>query len=222
MRSNGELRALQAALESFTGDVFDVGANAGQWAEEVIPYLGNKRLHSFEPIPMTYSELIRNIGGSDGIIFNSFGLSSADAEIMLNFSPKATTISSAYDLIFDDNDQTQIACAFRTGDGYVAEYQIDQISLLKIDVEGMEMEVLKGFSESFGRRAISSVQFEHGPSHILSRHFLKDFVDFFELYDFDVFLIFPKSLVRIDYKLRDENFGGQNLLAVRRDLKLVL
>jgi hypothetical protein len=51
--------------------------------------------------------------------------------------------------------------------------------LLKIDIEGMETEVLHGFEAILNAGLIQAVQFEHGPYHIVARHFLGDFANLF-------------------------------------------
>lgn len=218
METNGELRALKLVLQHVDGEVFDVGANAGQWATVALPLLADRRLHCFEPVPAAYAELIRTVRGSERVTLNPFGLSDTTGTIDINFSAKATTISSSYDLIFPDPEQLRIPCRFMTGDDYIAEHDVGAVAFVKIDVEGMEMAVLTGLANAFGRGAVAAIQFEHGASHILSGHTLKSFVDMLTGHGFDLFFIFPRSLERVEYSFELENYGGQNLLAVRRDV----
>lgn len=218
MATNGELRALKLVLQHAEGEVFDVGANAGQWALAALPHLGSRRLHCFEPVPDSYADLASSVPPSDRVVLNSFGLSDSTGTVDINYSAKATTISSSYDLVFPDLDQESIPCAFTTGDAYIREHEIRSVAFIKIDVEGMEMAVLNGLTDSLAKGMPAAVQFEHGESHILSQHTLKSFVDALSRYAYDLFYIFPKSLEKIDYSFAIENYGGQNLLAVRRDM----
>ena len=48
------------------------------------------------------------------------------------------------------------------GDDFLSENHINKIDLLKIDTEGSEMEVLKGFEKSIDNKIIRAVQFEYG------------------------------------------------------------
>jgi hypothetical protein len=105
------------------------------------------------------------------------------------------------------------------GDEYISQRGIRDIAFLKLDVEGMEMDVLQGLSSSLQAGIIQAIQFEHGPAHALTHHLLKDFLELLESYSYTVFKIFPKTFVKVDYDPeRDESFVGQNLLAVRSQI----
>lgn len=218
MTWNGELAAIRQILLHCDGEVLDVGANAGQWAESVLPELGNRRLHSFEPVPAVFAKLADQVGNCSNVLLNNFGLGSANAELHLNFSASADTITSLYPLIYNQNDTEVVTCEIRVGDDYVIDRNISMISILKIDVEGMEFEVLRGFERSFAEKRICAVQFEHGPSHIESGHLLRDFINFFEQREFKVFRVMPQGLRAFSYSYDDESFAGRNFMAVQGEL----
>jgi len=218
MHYNGELRALRFLVNEVDGDVFDVGANAGQWATAMLPYLSDKSLHCFEPVPAVFSKLNTSLSAAPNAKINNIGLGREPAELEMNYSPSVNTITSRYDLVFDRDDQHKITCHISTGDAYILERHIQAISILKIDVEGMEMDVLAGFDRAFCEGKVASVQFEHGEAHILSGHMLKDFVDFFESHGFAVYVVFPRALKPLHYTFSSEGFEGRNFFAIRKDV----
>lgn len=109
-------------------------------------------------------------------------------------------------------------CSLTTGDFYCAKRGIDHIDLLKLDVEGAESTVLKGFSRMLEEARIAAVQFEYNFAAIRSHFLLSDFYDLFEPAGFVVGKIFPDAVEFRAYDIyRDEDFLGPNYLAVRRD-----
>ena len=179
---NGELAAFKRIVRQTDGVVIDAGANIGQWANATKPYLGGKHLHCFEPIPDVFAKLCANVP-EPHITKNNLGLGSELKTIELNYSPTLSSISSSFPLIHPRKDDRPVQCRITTGDAYLTEKGIERVSFLKIDVEGMEMDVLSGFAKALGEGRIGAVQFEHGPSHIHSGHSLKSFVDFFRPFD---------------------------------------
>ena len=112
---------------------------------------------------------------------------------------------------------TELEAEVVTGDEYVARHSIEHIDLLKIDVEGMEEQVLKGFQRTLARKAIDVVQFEYGRVSIVNRFLLRDFCNFFRERGYVVGKIFPNYVDFRDYELEDEDFMGPNFLACREE-----
>lgn len=133
------------------GDTFfDIGANIGLFslhAAEVITESGT--VHAFEPTPTTFTRLLENIelNGFEKIITpNNLGLSSTSGKLMLNTSSDGhdawNTFSTKSELAFD----CQVEMPVKTLDEYMLENNLSakDIRLIKMDVEGWEMEVVKG------------------------------------------------------------------------------
>jgi FkbM family methyltransferase len=216
---NGEANALRTITAAAAGDVLDVGANEGQWAAMALTAIGDKRLHCFELVPATFQKLKQRLGGHENIVLNDFGLGSEEKSVDIYFYPESTDRTSAYHMSDGFRKETIRARIVR-GDDYLAIQGIERVSFLKIDVEGMEMSVLKGFEMSLCKKIIKGIQFEHGPTHVISRHFLKDFVEFLEEFEYTIFECFPKTLRRLNYDFRsDETFVGQNFIAVLPDIR---
>ena len=102
-------------------------------------------------------------------------------------------------------------------DAFCREHKIDRIDLLKIDVEGGELSVLKGATEMLNAGAIHMIQFEFGPCHIDARVFFKDF---FRLLSprYHIYRVLRDGLKLVDkYREADEIFLTTNYLAVTKN-----
>jgi hypothetical protein len=102
-----------------------------------------------------------------------------------------------------------------TGDSVAAKLGVSHIDVLKIDVEGMEERVLRGFGRMFDEGRIDVVQFEYGRVSILNHFLLADAYRFFEGHGFTVGKIFPRWVDFRNYDMNDEDFAGPNYLACR-------
>ncbi len=221
---NGEDYVLSLLLSKLEGDVFDVGGNHGDWSVAALRHLRPGHIiHCFEILPDLRKILTETLMSSMARVkINGMGLGSAEKLESINFDPRLDTISSKYDLIYQNTNPRVIMAQITTGDLYVKRENVTDIALLKIDVEGMEMEVLSGFAESFARGLVQAVQFEHGPSHVLSGHTLRDFILFFEGHNFVVYEIFPHRLLKFHYDFSREVYDGKNFLAIRNDRQKLL
>lgn len=209
IRQNGESFLFSELAAGQSGHVLDVGANIGQWATMALNTGLKGKFHCFEISPLTFTELENNFG-----LFSSTGRME-----IFHYKNSSDRTSAIY--IDDGFDKQLIQAHVTTGDKYIAQNSLDKISFLKIDVEGMEMSVLEGFSHVLKENMINAVQFEHGPAHIKTRHFLGDFIDFFNQYDYNCFKVFPNALREIDIKNPTaESFSGANFIAIHESVRL--
>ena len=216
---NGEAHALRLITSRCEGDIIDVGANEGQWASMALEAISDRPLHCFEPARSNFETLRQNLGSRPNVVLNHCGLGEETKDIEFNFYPDSPTRSTAF-FVEDRYKKERISVSIVRGDDYVSQKDIHKISFLKIDVEGMEIEVLRGFAGTMKAGKIQAVQFEHGQYHIITRHFLKDFVDLFRASHYGVFRILPHGLQALHYDVEsDERFTGENFLAVRDDIQ---
>jgi FkbM family methyltransferase len=222
VRINGEAAALARVTSLLPGVVLDVGANAGQWAEMALDVIGAARaLHCFEVVPATFERLQQSLGERPNLTLNRFGLGATRREIEIFYYPSSSDRTSAYELN-DGFEKQRVKGQLVVGDEYLRDGAISRVAYLKIDVEGMEMDVLQGFDHALRSAMIDAVQFEHGTAHVVSRHFLQDFVEFFRERDFALYRCFPGRLEPLDYRLGvDENFVGQNFVALSKTARAV-
>lgn len=137
---------LQACRSSSVA--FDIGANAGWYTVQfasAMPSSGT--VHAFEPVPKSFARLQQNIalnGFSDRVRANAFGLSDKKQTVTMyvpNFS--GTGAASLKDL-HPEEGSISVNATFETLDAYAKRTGISRIDLIKMDVEGAELMVLKG------------------------------------------------------------------------------
>lgn len=214
---NGETRLLEVVARSGARVLFDVGANVGDWTATAHRMIGAAEIHAFEIVPETAAELRGNVGTLDGVTVNAFGLGAEPGTVPVRYYPTFSEGSGFSDLSHDLPFELREA-EVSTGDRYCADHAITHIDLLKIDVEGVEDRVLRGFEGMLGRGAIDVVQFEYGTHNIASHFLLRDFHELFGKLGYRVGRVFPTYVDFHPYELPvDEDFRGPNFAAVRED-----
>jgi FkbM family methyltransferase len=132
--------------------VFDVGANVGDFTECVLAYQPWAVVHAFEPLPSAFAVLYRKFADYPEIYCNKTALGSTQSVLSLNvssyeqassFLPNGRVLDSGVYGI-DFTVANTIDVPVDTLANYTAQRGINRIKLLKIDVQGFEIEVLKG------------------------------------------------------------------------------
>jgi len=205
--------------------VFDVGANQGQFLRALHTGLAGLPavFHSFEPSRAAFAVLERTAAGWPDVRLNRFGLGARSEEADLHADAPGSPLASLskrrlahFRIDFPIHERVQI----RTLDAYCAEAGVTGIDLLKIDVEGHDLDVLRGAAETFGRRQVWALTFEFGGGNIDSRTYFQDF--WYLLGDYGmrhIFRITPSGyLARVrSYSEAHERFRTTNFLALRDD-----
>jgi FkbM family methyltransferase len=218
---NGERRVLEVLAAGSPGCVFDVGANIGDWSLAAAALMPGARIEAFEIVPDTAAEAAWRLAaagaGAGRVTLHPVGLSDAPGTITVAHLPGFSQGSSAA-VRQPVGDVQWRECTVQTGDAFCREHGIDHVDLLKIDVEGLESRVLKGFAGMLSAGRVDAVQFEYGHLNASVRFLLGDFYELFDGYGFTVGKIYPDG---VDFRAyepwRDENFRGPNYLAVRRE-----
>jgi hypothetical protein len=104
-----------------------------------------------------------------------------------------------------------------TIDNYCTQKNIAHIDFLKIDVEGFELNVLKGAKKMLENNAIEFIQFEFGECMIDAKVFFRDF--WYLLHEkFELYIILPNGLNHIkQYHEGLEVFHCSNILAKNKE-----
>lgn len=105
-----------------------------------------------------------------------------------------------------------------TLDEFVTENKINKIHLLKIDVEGNEMNVLRGAKKSLEKDIFDVIQFEFTQINSVSRVFMKDYFDLLGA-KFSLHRLLPNGLLSLGeyFSTTHEIYGYQNIVAIRRE-----
>ena len=130
--------------------VFDIGANEGEYAKLCKNINKEARIFCFEPHPKTFIRLKNNFNTEEIILINK-ALSNQNGKLLL-YDYKEKDGSSHASLFADvikkihGKDYICHEVEVTKVDNIVSEFGIKKIDLLKIDVEGNELNVLKGVS----------------------------------------------------------------------------
>jgi hypothetical protein len=102
-------------------------------------------------------------------------------------------------------------------DDYCAQRGVDHIDLLKIDVEGFELNVLRGASRLLEGQRINAIQFEFNEMNVIGRTFLEDFMARLEP-THGMFRVLPHGLMPLRRQRHwlNEQFAYQNIVALKR------
>lgn len=150
---------------------FDVGANIGEISLLFSRFVGSQgQVHAFECSPNTFRRLneIVAISNRKNIKTNCMCLSDAigTAELHIFDDEHAGWTTMANRPLQQYGIDIKPVCTEKvpttTIDAYCESHNIQQIDLLKIDVEGAEYQVLKGASRMMREHRIRCVIFEFG------------------------------------------------------------
>ncbi len=103
--------------------VFDIGANIGWYSLNTAKRHGPAiDIHSFEPIPATYAQLVRNVELNDATSVHphNFGFSDANSEKTFYYYPQGSGNASTMNLSGHE-DVSEVVCHVRTLDEYTSE-----------------------------------------------------------------------------------------------------
>jgi len=202
--------------------IFDVGTNKGQYLDLALNSLLGRQfsVHSFEPSAATLALLKNKFGSLPDVHLNPFGLGGESGEFDLYSDAEASGLASLTRRRLDHlgiQHQMSERVRIETLDGYCGTHGIENIDLLKIDVEGHELDVLRGGEAIFSRRGVRVVTFEFGGCNIDTRTFVRDFWYFFMDFGMKSFhRIMPNGrLFRFEeYNETIETFRTTNFLVV--------
>ncbi len=214
--SNGEISVIKKLALIKPVLIIDGGANIGNYSLQISRHIPGATVYAFEPVKETYNKLVINTDIKPGIIPVNSGLFSESCNKEINIY-KSDTHSSVYDIEgLPYNSLHKVTIGLVTGDEFLKKNKIDRVDFLKIDVEGAEFDVLKGFNESFSKGIIRVVQFEYGYINITTKKLLIDFYKFFESHNYIIGKIFPKRVEFRKYNFIYEDFLGPNFIAVKK------
>jgi FkbM family methyltransferase len=212
---------VKATRKFVKGGVFiDVGANKGLYSKELLLQYGNNvtELHLFEPSKDLTEKHLKF--ADDRVRINNLALSDSSRTATLYKVSGNAGLNSLtkrrldhFEVEMDDVEEIKTI----TLDEYVESHGIRAIDLLKIDVEGHELDVLKGAAVNLKNNTIRCIQFEFGGCNIDTRIFFQDFWYLLHgEFGYKIYRVTPFGVTQLDkYSELDEIFLTTNFLAVK-------
>lgn len=195
--------------------IFDVGANEGGYLVRALDAAPRGRIFSFEPSRTAYAQLERAFGTRPNVTLIRTGVGAKTMPATLWSSAPGSVLASTFanpELGPVTGEPIDIVSL----DEFCAAREIKSIDLLKIDVEGGELDVLRGARNLLNARAISIIQFEFGQPSLGSRTYFNDLFRMLEV-DFRLYRVLPNAVVELgNYHETLEIFMSTNYLAVKR------
>jgi FkbM family methyltransferase len=201
---------------------FDVGANVGRYASQVIARLAKRvRLYCFEPSERAFEVLAQNLGGHEDVQLFDFGFGDKEELVTLHSDYQTSGLASVYERRLDHfgirmGHAEQIR--LRTLDHFCKDEAVEHINFLKLDVEGHELKVLDGAQGLIDANGIDFIQFEFGGCNIDSRTYFQDF--FYLLHQrYKIHRLLRDGLIPVEtYRETDEIFVQTNYVAISRTM----
>jgi FkbM family methyltransferase len=126
--------------------ILDLGANEGMFSIMMAKLFPMTEVIALEPVPATYAHLLTNISlnGCANISAYNVGVGKPGQRTCIINVPHNHSGGSSSLFTFNPTDHYQVEVGLISLDDAFEMYGIDRCKLLKLDIEGMEHEVLYG------------------------------------------------------------------------------
>ena len=135
-------------LSQFSRTILDIGANIGYYAVVLGKNLqSGSHLFSFEPFPAAYEQLIANVhlnNLSGKVTALPIALSNKEGVAELHIPIVSGTSAASMRILHPDENNNNVNVKTRCLDNVAQDLQIQDIDLIKIDVEGAEWLAFQG------------------------------------------------------------------------------
>ena len=218
---SNEIKSVRKFLKEDVKVIFDIGANYGNYTNELLKYFPKSTYYLFEPGRLPYEHLLNKFKNYPNIrVFNN-AISDTNSTQLLYYDKKGSGLGSLhkrklehFNIKFDKYEEVKLISlnTLFKNDFDDKSFKID---FCKIDIEGHELTVLNTIKNNFEKFRL--IQFEFGGCNIDSRTYFQDF--WYLLKDnFEIYRISPAGPILIQkYSERDEAFVMTNYLAVNKN-----
>lgn len=130
--------------------VVDLGSNSGASLLYFHFLFPEARIYGVEPDPRTFAKLSQNVGHIDAIEIHQLAVTDTDGDALLFASPESWCSSLSRTI----PSQTPIRVSARTLDTLFDDLGLEEVDLLKVDVEGAEFEIFRSARQLWKVKAI--------------------------------------------------------------------
>ena len=159
--------------------IFDVGSNIGTYTTWLAKLLPQGTIYCFEPQRLVFQILCGNlaINNLDNCHTYNLALGAEDTSIVVEEPDYGQQEDFGIFSLVEDKvvhkSGRSLVVQIKTIDNFMREYKVDKLDLVKIDVEGMDIQVLKGARSSLAAHR-PVIFIEHSDNR---RSTLSDIVD---------------------------------------------
>jgi FkbM family methyltransferase len=197
----------------------DVGANVGDYSLSILRST-TAQVIAFEPLPATF-EILRQKSQefTPRIKLENVGVGEREQELTINYNPNTTahaSFSKEVEAINYLSNTYELKVPVVTLDSYFERNKINEVDLIKIDVEGFETEVFSGSKKIFTEIRPRFIQIEFNWHQLFRNAPLHFFSN--QLPGYDTYQLLPQGWIKRDPKDPLSNiFHFSNFVFVRLD-----
>ena len=213
MATNGEawlIRSLPAPVGRFV--FFDVGANVGKYTSAVLARFPDAEGHLFDPQPACAATLREAFAPHEGIRVNEAACSDEAGRRSMWLDAPQDSMASLHR--HSGHGASELEIETIVLERYIEELGVGHIHLLKVDVEGHELEALTGMGGYLGPSFVDLIQFEYAGIGADSPTSLRSLWQLLEARGFVLCKLMPRGLWRRVYYPAMDNFQYANYVAV--------
>ena len=196
--------------------VLDIGANIGSYSEAIRKFAPQATVFAFEPSSVARKRLEDRFIGDSSVVIVPLALGSKNSKGTLWSDAPGSGLASLtkrrlehFGIDFSQSESVDVV----TLDSWANSKNVIP-NLIKMDIEGHELDVLKGGLKTLALTQV--VQFEFGGCNIDTRTFFQDFWYLLTEAGFAIYRISVGGPFRVSrYSELDECFRTTNYLAVR-------
>lgn len=166
---NTEGEILKVVIQELTpGDVFyDIGSNVGQYACFAAQKIDPQDVHCFEPHPKSAARLRENLALNDvDATVHEVALSGSDGVVHFDLGED---MEGGMGRITDTNSERAVSVPSRSVDSFRADKGVSPPDIVKMDVDGVEWELVPGMKETLQNSACRLIMMEVHPRQIEER-----------------------------------------------------
>lgn len=138
--------------------IVDIGANHGTWTREVLKYCPDAKFYLFEPqewLKSSFEDLLQE----DNVSFYPKGVGKENGSFMFTIVDRDDSCSFRFtEEEAIKKGYKQIEVPVISINNFIKENKLPIPDLIKIDAEGLDLEVLEGASDCFGKTEVFMVE----------------------------------------------------------------
>jgi len=142
-------------LDKHPGTIVDVGANIGTYCLELAVKFPEYKIYAFDPIVPTYEELTTNISLNGFTNIEAYQVALGDREYELQAEDPNRSGAYGGITLLEEIEKIRGGVGFFNTISYnvrtLDSFNLENVSLIKIDVEGMELDVIAGSVDTITR-----------------------------------------------------------------------